>query len=142
MVKYIISVLYLLSLYSCTPPFREVYLVPDLGWETAEDVVRWVYLNINYVSDEGGDFWKYPHETWVAREGDCEDYSILVAYICETYLDIPTNILVSDSHVWVECNSIQWEPQTGAVVHNNVGYYKILYRYPYGKINKLIAHNR
>lgn len=41
----------------------------------------WVRENIEYVSDNGGDYWQSVEETLEARGGDCEDHAILMASI-------------------------------------------------------------
>jgi hypothetical protein len=141
MKKLVIILLISISFSSCFLPSYRLFDVPDLGWESVEEVVRWTYLEINYAYDDG-DFWQYPDETYERGEGDCEDYSILAAYICEVYLGKPSLLVRSSNHTWLEVEGVQWEPQTGEKVTKNKGMYEIRGRHSYKEVMKLIHTKR
>lgn len=53
---------------------------------------NWVRKNIDYRGDlltrNASEYWQNPYETFKSRQGDCEDGSILIYWICR-YLDVP-----------------------------------------------------
>ncbi len=53
-----------------------------------DDIRDWVYINIEYMSDEerwGEDYWQTPEETLSYSTGDCEDFSILLCSLLRAY---------------------------------------------------------
>ena len=47
--------------------------------EIAEQALSWCIMNLQYTSDNKGEFWQYAYETLLTRTGDCEDGAILMA---------------------------------------------------------------
>lgn len=54
----------------------------DMGKACA--IFDYLDRNINYTEDEGGDKWYSPDRTLETREGDCEDYAMLLASMVKT----------------------------------------------------------
>ncbi len=45
------------------------------------EAYAWVKQNVNYLTDQSGDYWQSAKETLDLRTGDCEDHAILMASI-------------------------------------------------------------
>lgn len=61
---------------------------PDSSENQIMDYIStWVFQNIKYVSDPSGkDIWQTPDETYLIRQGDCEDRTLLWMYFINYYL--------------------------------------------------------
>lgn len=52
----------------------------DYHPKTFAEAWQWVSTNISYQKDPSGGYKKHPEETYKDRCGDCEDFSLLLAY--------------------------------------------------------------
>jgi hypothetical protein len=88
-------------------------------WQQA---AKWVANNISYKLEES-DYWKLPQETYNSKNGDCEDFSILLAYILYENLQINDVKLVriqtetKGYHLIVQIGEIYIEAQTGKRIY-------------------------
>ena len=111
-------------------PIWEFDEIPDLGIQTIQDAMVWVWWNINYVSAAihypSDEYWQSPAQTYVWRSGDCEDYCILVMYLIYRDIGIKGKMCVGyvygGLHGWVYVDGHFWEPQLGCMVDNNPEY--------------------
>ena len=85
-------------LFSCQLEQTPGCDIPSAG-NTVEEIVYWVYLNIEYVADtdENGHSFQTPQQTLGLRTGDCEDFAILTIWIIEESLGIDAEFV----GVWV-----------------------------------------
>lgn len=51
-----------------------------ISFDDVDSIREWVYFNIGYV-DEIKDEWQTPEETYLIREGDCEDKALLMMWL-------------------------------------------------------------
>lgn len=61
-----------------------------------EQATDWICENISFANDDNGNYWQTPEETISKMSGDCEDYSMLIAYYANQFgLDPMIGILPS-----------------------------------------------
>jgi hypothetical protein len=103
--------------------------VPDYDWEFPEAMgsvgdIKWVLKRNEYTYryDEG-DYWNYPHQTYEnSTTGlDCEDMSILAAYLAHEILGIKDssivgyhNELTGGYHMMYQINGIVYQSTGGS----------------------------
>lgn len=118
----LLVVLFVGLVAACTPVFNyDTEMVPDLGVQTPQDALQWVAQNITYVSDQSVhqtiDEWQLPHQTYIWRTGDCEDFSVLVAYLVDRDTTSEVRVMMggngSSAHAWVVIDGVHYEPQSG-----------------------------
>jgi hypothetical protein len=106
----------------------------DIAVENESDALNYVSLNITYKSDSF-DYWQLPEETYRLKTGDCEDFSLLLAYLLETELDIRTDLILignnSDYHILVKYNSYYIDAMSGSKFYIIPSEWHIIYIIPY-----------
>lgn len=118
----------------------KLYITPDdpLIEQTLRSIVKnpfipdwieirdWVANNVEYrhdsVSHGVSEYWQLPRETLSLKEGDCEDFSILLTtlYRAIGWSENEVFVVLGEGHAWVKLNVdiIGWqsiEPQEGAL---------------------------
>lgn len=80
-------------------------------FETPEEVMEWVALNIKYKSDSWiprNDYWQSPDQTYEWRTGDCEDYAILFAYFVHE-LGYDPVLTATETHAMTRIGNIVYD---------------------------------
>lgn len=81
----------------------------DIQINSEEEAIDWVSTNITYKKDKA-DYWQLPKQTYKRKKGDCEDFSLLLAYLLEIEFDIKTKLVLigkgSGRHILVKYNGI------------------------------------
>lgn len=124
-IYWLVVLMTMLLLMNCAVPLSVFPNIPDLGFETVQDVMTWMGQAIRYVSDEVHypqlEYWQSPDQTYVWRAGDCEDFAILAMYFIYrdvgiepamavgTWTDPDTG--VETGHAWVFVEGEWWEPR-------------------------------
>jgi hypothetical protein len=91
--------------------------VPLSGAETAQEVRDWSMENIRYSSFAHED-WQTPDETWSRGAGDCEDFALLIAYVCHYELGLESEVKVGEvtmpsgailGHAWAVVEGVSYD---------------------------------
>lgn len=123
----IFVLLIVLTLNRCIQPIYEFDEIPDLGLQTIEDVIQWVYWEIDWVSDNihypADEYWQSPAQTYIWRTGDCEDFAILALYLIHRDVGIDGRLILgyfySSGHAWLYADGHFWEPQWNMIIDND-----------------------
>jgi hypothetical protein len=123
-----ITIFVVLALAGCQPYWYwdpETYNFPHSEtFKSVQEIVHWTTVNIDWVSDKSqysdSEFWALPEQTYLRKEGDCEDFSILAMYFCheigvDTSLEL-VNLVFKDGvsgHAIFKAEGLYWEPQSG-----------------------------
>lgn len=96
--QYLYMKILIISIVALSGCSIELLPVIEAG-ESVEEIVFWIYSNIEYVADtdENGHSFQTPQETLDLRTGDCEDFAILTIWIIEENLGIDAEFVT----VWV-----------------------------------------
>ena len=127
--KRVILILILLLLLGCQWAYdrnKDITFdnIPVMGFETVEEVIRFVAARTSYHSDsihDTDEYWQSPDQTYIWKTGDCEDFCILAMYLIYQELGLEPCLVagtyvskfISYRHGWVEVNDEWWEPQGG-----------------------------
>ena len=101
----------------------------DIKCETVECMMLWVAddNNVEYrydtdISEHITDYFQLPHETYIMRKGDCEDFSLLLAQLLyeltpekSIYL-VGMPLTIDSGHVALYYDGDFYEPQTGLIM--------------------------
>ncbi len=81
--KHLISILFVvLIIFSCTAPEGDNFVFDMPKFDNIKECRNWVLNYVDYKSDaENSDKWQLPQETLDKRNGDCEDFAILIMSI-------------------------------------------------------------
>jgi hypothetical protein len=112
------------------------------------DCMYWIYININYVSEEI-EFFETPREVYYNRKSDCDGMSIfLMALLIKYNFEIPYLVLVdcnnnnSADHAVVLCNDIIYDCTLNTFWKKNEYPYNILNIYNIDQTVKILNENR
>lgn len=122
-------------LASCIQPIFHFPEIPNMGFETTQEVLDWVATNVRYTDDvihyPQTEYWQSALQTYVWKFGDCEDFTILAMYLLNSHFGMKprmaTGYLNGGGHAWLEINGVWYEPQDGIQVWPEWGYQ--LYQY-------------
>lgn len=130
-------------LSSCgSPTFNEILNdnIPnqniDISFNNLDEAWLWVDYNIRYVKDIG-DYKQLPEETYRLRTGDCEDFSLLLAYFIEQFdpgsvLMVCVNKVGSIyNHMIIKYKGKYLEPQSYNKYYEVSSFNKIIFEVPY-----------
>lgn len=87
----------------------------DIHVNTVEEALQWMIHNISYKYKENN-YTQTPEETFKLKTGDCDDFSMLLAYIFYTKLHLKDiDIVITSSHAFIYSGDLQLfiEPQAG-----------------------------
>lgn len=142
-----------LLLVACELDKSSISLPPELyQCSNYMEIRGWIINNITYKKDidqyGGGDYHAAPERTLETREGDCEDFSILMGYLCEVLLDKDIIIVIAASkdkrggHSFNKIDGVYIEPQGGDFDNKYLSddYYRVEYYFSF--YYPLIKNNR
>lgn len=107
--KYIAVLLSILALVSCQNFMALDYdpVQVPAGVVDLETAFNWVASNVSYVPDNG-EKWQGPHDTMKRRAGDCEDFAILLAALCDQ-LGYDSGIIVGNGHAAAKIDGVLYD---------------------------------
>lgn len=110
----------------------------DIEFSSVQDAWAWITKNITYTRDMNGDRWQFPEYTYAIRQGDCEDFAILLAcfaFRLGHYCEIVGIEEETANHAVLCIDGIYYEPMTlGQYYSDSFIKSREILRYNYGYV--------
>lgn len=110
--------------------------------DSINKIFNWIYFNLEYKAESSGkEYWKLPEETYLEKEGDCEDLCILFMYLLKEKLNIDSELVAIKKEnnlyhalIFIPSTKIYLDPQGLFYTEDTIQKFKILWSAPYPEV--------